>query len=85
VQEETYQLTLGSLPAWVHDIVKTYACMSGSLRITDYSQNNPQKIIEKAVKLTSGYDPRWNKQNKCAPVTLEFKPTFNRLETFRCI
>jgi hypothetical protein len=85
VQEEKYTLTTGQLPAWVHDIIKTYACQSQTLRVTDYSNNNPQMLIEKSVKLTSAYEPRWSRQSKCASVTLEFKPRFNRLETFYCI
>jgi hypothetical protein len=85
VQNETYTLVTGALPAWVHNILKTLACQSKNLRITDYSQNNPQRIIQKAVKLTSGYEPRWIRGSKCASVTLEFKPTFNRLEIYRCI
>jgi hypothetical protein len=81
IQTETYILTLGLMPSYVHDILKTYALMSGSLTITDYSANNPAMIIRKAVKKKSGYEPRWSKQNKCAPVTLELQPRFNNLET----
>lgn len=85
IQEEKYTLTIGAVPAWVHNIIKTYALQSDKLLITDYSANNPQEIIQKEVKRTSAYEPRWIKTSKCSPVTVEFKPSFNRLERFRCL
>lgn len=84
-QKEEYQLITGALPAWLHNEIKTLACQSGTLIVTDFSSNNPQEIIRKGVKLTSGYEPRWKKTNKCAPVTLKFKPQFNRLEIYKCL
>ena len=84
IQKETYILKLGEMPSYLHDILKTYALMSGTLQITDYSSNNPAQILSKAVKLKSGYEPRWSPSGKCAPVTLELEPRFNNLETFRC-
>lgn len=83
VQTELYQLTIGLSPAYIHDIIKTYALMSSKLSITDYSSNNPQGIYYKDVKKKSGFEPRWGKQRKCAPVTIELEPRFNNLETFR--
>lgn len=84
IQEETYTLQLGPIPAWLHNIIKTLAFQSGTLEITDYSPNNPQELIKKSVKRTSAYEPRWIKGSKCAPVTVELKPTYNRLEIDRC-
>jgi len=83
-QTETYQLTLGRIPSYIHDILKTNALMSGTLQITDYSSNNPASILQKDVKKKSGYEPRWTKTNKCAPVTLELEPRYNNLEIDRC-
>ncbi len=85
VQTETYVLKLGSIPAWLHNILKTYALESGSLLITDYSNNNPQEFIQKAVRRKSSYEPRYKQNNKCAPVTIELQPQFNRLEKDRCL
>lgn len=84
-QEEKYQLITGALPAWAHNTIKTLACQGTKLYITDYSSNNPSEIIQKQVKLSSAYEPRWKKSSKCAPVTLEFKPANNRLELFKCL
>ncbi len=83
-QEERYELLTDLLPAWVHNIVKTYFLQADSLFITDYGKNNPQEIVKKQVMRTSAYEPNWNKSNKCAFVVVEFKPTFNRLERFLC-
>lgn len=84
-QEEKYTLTLPALPATLHNIIKTYALQSDKLLITDYGKNNPQQIVQKQVKRTSGYEPRWNKVSKCAPVTVDFKPVYNRLSKWRCL
>lgn len=85
VQTEKYTLTIGLAPAYIHNIIKTFACQADQLFITDYSTNNPQTIIRKSVKLTSEYAPKWFNTSKCAPVKLEFEPKYNRLERFRCI
>lgn len=88
-QEEKYTLKMTGygkgLPAWLHNIIKTYAFQSGTLLITDYSANNPQEYVQKAVKRASSYEPRYTPYSKCAPVTVELKPTYNRLERFRCL
>jgi len=84
-QEEKYQLITSALPAWLHGTIKTLACQANELLVTDYSPNNPQEIIQKQVKLTSEYSPRYTRGSKCAPVTLEFKPSFNNLEIYRCL
>jgi hypothetical protein len=84
VQTEKYTLDIGRCPSYIHDIIKTYAIMGNNLMLTDYSSNNPSTFVQKAVRLKSGYEPRWSKQNKCAPVTIELEPRFNRLEIDRC-
>lgn len=85
VQTETYLLKIGAIPMWLHRILKTYAMQSGTVRITDYSSNNLEEYIQKEMRLTSTYSPRYKTTHKCAPVTLEMQPTYNRLEKFRCI
>ena len=85
IQTEKYILKIGLVPAWVHNIVKTYACQADTLKITDYSPNNPQQIVEKAVRLVSAYEPRWSEHSKCASVRLEFEPKYSRLERFKCL
>jgi hypothetical protein len=84
VQTEKYTLDIGRSPSYIHDIIKTYAIMGDNLMLTDYSSNNPATFVQKAVRLKSGYEPRWSKQNKCAPVTIELEPTNNRLEIDKC-
>lgn len=84
IQTQTYTLTIGLLPSYLHDIIKTYALMSGTLVVSDYSTNNPTQITNKKVKKSSGYEPRWTKQNKCAPVTIELEPRINNLEKDDC-
>lgn len=87
-QSPRYVLKLNGykgLPAWLHNIIKTYAIPSGTLLITDYSSNNPEEFIQKAVKRASSYEPRYTPYSKCAPVTVELKPRYNRLEKYRCI
>lgn len=84
VQTEKYTLKLGSIPAWLHNLIKTLAMQNDSLLITDYSTNNPQEIIQKAVRITSSYEPRYKIGHKCAPVTLELTPVWNRLEKTIC-
>ncbi len=83
-QTETYTLTIGLIPSYIHDMLKTNALMSGTLQITDYSSNNPATILQKDVKKKSGWEPRWSKTNKCAPVTIELEPRYNNLEIDRC-
>lgn len=85
VQTETYTLKLGSIPLWLHNIIKTYAMQSGTLKITDYSSNNPAGYTQKEVRITSEYAPRYKVGNKCSPVTVELQPTYNRYERFRCL
>lgn len=85
VQSETYILKIGSSPAWLHNVIKTLAFQSGTLQITDYSNNNPHVIIRKRVKRTSGFEPRYTPGSRCAPVTAELKPTYNRLEIYPCL
>ncbi len=85
VQSERYQLVLGGLPMWMHRILKTYCFQSGEVYITDYSNNAPEEIIGKAVKIASSYPPRPKKSSACWPVTLEFKPTYNRYEQWKCL
>lgn len=85
VQTEKYQLISGPMPAWVHNLIKTYAMQGDDLQITDYSPNNPQEIREKRVKIVSAYEPRWTRGSKCAPVTIELEPSFNNLEKDRCL
>jgi hypothetical protein len=83
-QEEKYTLLTMPLPAWIHNIIKTYYLQADKLLITDYGKNNPQEIVKKELKRTSGYEPKWNKATKCAIVTVEFKPKWNNLERFLC-
>lgn len=84
IQTEKYTLKLGSIPAWLHNVIKTLAMQNDSLIITDYSSNNPQEIIQKSVRISSGYEPRYKTGHKCAPVTLELTPVWNRLELNNC-
>ncbi len=84
-QEEKYTLLTMPLPAWVHNLIKTYYIQSNRLRFTDYGKNNPQEIVKKEVKRTSAYEPKYNKHSKCGIVTVEFKPKWNRLERFNCL
>ncbi len=89
-QEEKYTLLIGGtygtgVPAWVHNMIKTYYLQADKLLITDYGKNNPQEIVKKEVKRTSAYEPKWTKAHKCATVSVEFKPVYNRLERFRCV
>lgn len=83
-EDEKYVLKLGSIPAWLHRTIKSMAFQADNLYITDYSPNNPEEFIQKAVKKASSYEPRYTTGSKCAPVTVELKPAFNRLEKFRC-
>jgi hypothetical protein len=83
-QTETYQLVIGSTPSFIHDMLKTDALMSGTLKVTDYSSNNPGTFVKKDVKKKSGWEPRWKKSSKCAPVTIELQPRFNNLEIDNC-
>lgn len=85
VQTETYQLKIGGVPAWVHNLLKSLAMQADTLRITDYSENNPQELKHKYVRRSSSYEPRWKTGSKCAPVTVELKPTNSRLERFACL
>jgi hypothetical protein len=85
IQSEKYILKIGAIPAWLHNVIKTMAFQSGTLLITDYSSNNPQEIIKKAVKRTSAYEPRYSPGSKCAPITVELKPQYSRLEKFGCL
>jgi hypothetical protein len=84
-QDEKYFLTTCALPAWMHNMFKTYYLQSDKLLATDYGKNNPQEIIKKEVKRVSAYEPKWSKGSKCAVVNVEFKPVYNRLQKFRCI
>lgn len=82
-QEITYILKIGNTPAWVHDFIKNYMLQADNCFITDYSTNNPETIVQKQVKRKSGFEPKWINTSKCAPVTLEFTPKFNRLEVLQ--
>ncbi len=84
-QEEKYFLTTCALPAWIHNMFKTYYLQADRLLVTDYGKNNPQEIVKKEIKRTSAYEPQWSKGSQCAIVKAEFKPVYNRLEKFRCI
>lgn len=84
-QEQTYTLKIGAIPAWLHHTLGTYCFQAAEAFITDYSNNNPEEIIGKSCKLKSTYAPRWKQLNKCAPVTLELKPTYNRREQWKCL
>lgn len=83
-QTETYQLVIGPVPSFIHDLIKTNALMSGTLKVSDYSTNNPARIVNKDVKKKSGFEPRWKKTTKCAPVTIELEPRYNNLENDFC-
>lgn len=62
------------MPKYIHDRFKAYGLMADLLRVSDYNFNNSDyNIRQKLVVKDGGYEPVYNKGNRQAAVTVDFK------------
>lgn len=83
-QIESYQWHSGMYPAFLHDWIKTNIIQADRLLVTDYNKNNPNIIVNKAIKPASNYEPNWNYNNLNAMVSVDFEQEFQNRRKRRC-
>lgn len=80
--ELTLQLKL--VPAAIHNLMRTDVLQADTVLITDYNSVNAEAWIQKQVRRSSGYAPKWTPGSKLAPVEVKFIQAYNNLFRRRC-
>lgn len=87
----SYKFELNAAPNYIHELLSGEVFQADTIMITDYNNNNPSQkqdcspeLIEKFVKLSSSYEPKWNYGNKYASVELTFNNEYQNFVRKRC-
>lgn len=83
-QIESYTWNSGFYPALLHDYIKTDILQSDNILVSDYNSNNPNVIKNKAVNVSSNYEPNWQYNNKKAFVDVDFTQEYQNRRKKRC-
>jgi hypothetical protein len=87
----SYKFELNGAPNYVHELLSGEVFQSDTIMITDYNSNNPAmladcspEMLEKYVKLSSNYEPKWNFGSKYASVECTFTNEYQNFVRKRC-
>ena len=81
---KNYKCEIDRVPNYVHTLLSQEVFQADSILITDYNTENPIQHLDRKVKLTSAYEPRWDKRSKYAGVELTFTNEYKNNIRKRC-
>lgn len=87
----SYKFELNAAPNYIHELLSGEVFQADTIMITDYNSNNPAlnsdctpEMLEKYVKLSSSYEPRWAFGSKYAGVECTFTNEYQNFIRKRC-
>jgi hypothetical protein len=87
----SYKFELNAAPNYIHELLSGETFQADTIMITDYNSNNPAllqdcnpELLEKFVKLSSSYEPKWAFGSKYASVELTFLNEYQNFIRKRC-
>lgn len=81
---QNYACDIGRVPNYVHELLSGEVFQADYITVTDYNTENPTTHIDRAIKLTSSYEPNWYKFSKYAFVNLTFTNEYKNFVRKRC-